>query len=129
MEIEVDGTIYTATTDENGSYVIEDVPIGTHSMMVSKDDMEETITITVEENETADAPAITLEQDPATYEIPSWLWILIIFIIVMIVVGMVAMRMRQKGKTKQADMDQDLEHKDEPLDPGPPPGEAGGGDL
>ncbi len=118
VEIMIDGVSYSDTTDSDGNFEIEGVPVGTHDMTVTKGTVEDTISVVIEPDDTTEVPPFnlvpeTVEDDGAS----SFWWILLIIIVVVILILIIVMKNKKNGPPQQAHTPP--QHYE---DPPPPPG-------
>jgi hypothetical protein len=101
--VTVEGTDITATTNETGWYVLENVPEGDHTLVITHPDYDtQEMNVTVTEGETETPPTEQLPPATSDHEGASnWTWIIIIIVIVIIVV-LVGAGLFMKGKKPSA---------------------------
>jgi hypothetical protein len=95
--VTVEGTGITATTNETGWYMLEEVPEGDHTLVIEHQDyetQEQDVTVSEGETETADTQLLP----PPSDEGGAWTWIIIVIVIVLIAViaGVVLMLRSRK---------------------------------
>ncbi len=66
VDVEIGGGNYTAVTDENGEYAIEDVPSGTHEVTISADGYDDA----TDDNQ-QEATISIVESDPAYFQVSN----------------------------------------------------------
>lgn len=115
--VTIPGTDISTTTDENGYYVLEDVPIGEHKVKITHPDYgDQEIDVNVEEGET---------EDTGTGQLPAkeggmndLMFIMVAIIIVVVIVVAIAMFVSKKKQSTETVMEPEEEEmfEKEPLE-------------
>jgi uncharacterized membrane protein len=98
--VRLEGTNFVTTTDENGEYIISDVPVGNYTMVVEKNGYKDQILeANVDPYQPTVVPSIALEKKD---EESSPLWIILAIVIIIIVVLLLIILMGKQKKKEPA---------------------------
>jgi uncharacterized membrane protein len=96
--VRIDGTDFRTTTDENGEYLIRNVPVGDYTLVVEKSGFKtREIAVKLEPHSPTVAPQIALERKEDEFN-PLWIILAIVIIVIVILLLIILIGRSQKNR-------------------------------
>jgi uncharacterized membrane protein len=115
VSISLEGTNFITETDENGEYILSDVPVGNYTLLMEKGGYDkESREVLVDPYQPTIVPQIAMEKKAEEFN-PIWIILAIIIIALVLVIFITLIRKSQKGAAPPEDGSQP------PQDQYPPP--------